>query len=219
MLRTEFEPIGGYKTPYDYKKLITNTEFWNPKGPIPLEFNDYRIYDYVEGWEPRFGDIHLWVAVTPSANYYLIVSKRLMELIKGFNLPQHTWYEADLSIYKETRRYYVLHMLDRRFEELCFPKSRFTLKEKRMPYKEIQELDIGFIKSKEEERKLGLKYFLEQKQLLEPKVLYYKKSYDIFWGRANGIYINEKVKEAMEGMGIEPFEAVPISTKVIMAGT
>jgi hypothetical protein len=202
--------IKGDKRKIDQIKNSINTAtVWQQDFKIDLFFDDY-------GSGPlRFLDTHKWAIGKPFA-HVLIVSAKLKNVLEKFSMPEHAFYNMTISSGSRSEDYYLLHLIKDRYVDLDYLNTTFRKFDLRTqkPATLINEEPILF--------KDYSDFLLKQKELVTTSDFFYDsekyvymQKYDIIWGHAFKIFVNEAVKTAIDQAqlkGVSLNTNVPIIT-------
>jgi len=164
-------------------------------------------------------DITLGVT-KPELGAYVIISSKLKVILEQFSLPRHKFYKVNLycaEIQKSSMDFYLLFIYGYISNHTNFKKSEYTYSD--LKTYEILKKEYGAFNEKLSFSN-KMKDFLRNKDILiKITRRFFTVDYDIMWGIANQLWVNEKVKEVIENnnlYGVElsvfkDFEIVPSS--------
>ncbi|SKC84356.1 hypothetical protein SAMN05660236_4753 [Ohtaekwangia koreensis] len=126
-------------------------------------------------------------------------------------MPLHSFRSITLSSNTETADYFLLHLLYDNKVELDYAKTSFlkydllTKEKVEIDNKPVLFSDYKDFRNKQKELVTTTDFFYESERY------FYKTEYDIFWGHAYSIFVNEKVKNELEvsnlkGLSISEFK-------------
>ncbi len=184
------------------KNAINTKSLWNE------DFNIIVYFDEDSGSGPvRFLDTHSWEIGSPNANI-LVTSSRLKNILEKYIMPPHAFYKIKLSSGKEEMNYYLLHLfydnkIELNYDRTAFLKlDLFTKKPSLIDNEPIFFKNYQDFLSKQEQLVTSTDFFYESEKYV------YKTEYDIFWGHAYSIFIQEKVKRELEENKLEALNIV-----------
>ncbi len=177
----------------------------NTKSVWKEDFDITVYFDESHGSGPfRFLDTHSWKLGFPLAHVF-VVSKRLKDVISRYRLPSHAFYRIRISSGKDSVDYYLLHLLYTNKIEIDYEKTAFRkfdiFTDKPLSIGEVQVFFNDYEDFQSKQRELvsssGNKVYFESDRYV------YKTEYDIFWGHAYSIFVNEKVKTELEASDLK----------------
>ncbi|WP_440121038.1 hypothetical protein [Tenacibaculum sp. Ill] len=129
-----------------------------------------------------------------------IMSDRLKKIIENFELPEHRFYDVDITnIYsKESRRWYLLYMPENSLDYFDWIRCEFKLKPEFRLRNQIDTSYIGpnVVNSRDEFIKLRSKYRKNKiKKFLEFYKIKFKVKFDIMWGNVNILTVSDKLRK------------------------
>ncbi len=175
------------------KETLTNFSFYESADSIPF------LLDEAEGYPSRVLDINMWIKSEPEA-FKMVISPKFKEILEGFYLPEHRFYESYVYIASEKQKapLYVFHFHFDYIKEIILEET--TFEERRSIAKGIlnRVLAKGEIKTAAdfklyiEEKRTNRYWFYPDKLRFKPGVYY-----DVF-ATEDGIIVSERVKQAIE---------------------
>lgn len=164
-----------------------------------------------------WGDNITYKAYTPYGQGCMIVSKKLKKVFEDFALPPHSFYNVEL--FNELNRsksndYELLHIHGNSWEEnLIIEECVFELRDDFTD--EVLEVQKGGFKSYEEMLKISSKMSREEDKAYHMTEGVFNIDYDVMWGVTNILYVNDKVKEAIEKESLNGVECFPFKKSMI----
>jgi len=175
---------------------------------------------------PFQADLLYWLdditlgASKPEGGTYVIVSSRLKSIIEEFKLPPHEFYPTDIycsEIQTSSIDYYLLFIYGNIQDATNFEKSEYTYIDWNTD--EILKKVSGAFKNVEEYGKTSVDFFRNKDIKINISKRFFTVDYDVMWGYANCLRINENLKNVIEKenlLGIKfklhkGFEIVPFS--------
>lgn len=167
-----------------------------------------------------------WDAGRPNC-HYIVVSKTLKSVFQQFKMPNHKWYEVEVSVdttiseIKETRLYWMLQVVIDRDKHINYSESLFVSKPmgKPLSHSNTRILEKGEITSLEKFNELSHEAFESDMHHIYPKTLALNINYPILPHFSFGIIFNQEVKEAIEAAGFgaaQGVEFVEVDYEIVM---
>lgn len=157
-------------------------------------------------------------AFKPSGACYAIVSERLKRLLEEFNFHDHYYYPivfTNIESNKKHKQYYILHVVSA-FDSFT-DYSKCTYEYYSYNTKAIIKTEVGSFNSLDE---LGIesnKAFNEDGVRLTIIERVLDVDYDLIWGISSILYVNNKIKLAVESSDLKGISLTPLkSPKIVL---
>lgn len=160
-----------------------------------------------EEWEWKLQDIHGFIGEYPTGGS-LYISDDFKILLENFRIaPKYHFYETRLLYKGKKLKYWIFQFPIEALKNFDYEKSDFVFKDEEKIYHFVSDEDYFTFRS-EEYRKTKRKLFCSK--------LCLKDNFDIVYTINNGNIVSEKLKTAIETMGLEGFLFSKLDYEVIV---
>lgn len=186
-----------------YENSIALSAFAKTISKIPLEFHQQK------GRSKVLRDYHRWGIGRPDG-YHIVCSPRFREVLEGLQLPEHRFYDAEITAGRRKHRYFVLHFIHDYLNDTCFESTVFARYNLLNGHAPDALLRPGEITDKTHYH-TRCQQLVESMHWLYPQKLVFREGFNLdVWGLRGQIILSERARNAITAAGITGVAMPPL---------